>query len=61
VTRYALSSEARQDIEVIRAHYLKDANARVARRVLGEITKAFEFLAANPGIGHLRTDLTGRS
>ncbi|HVC62235.1 MAG TPA: type II toxin-antitoxin system RelE/ParE family toxin [Acetobacteraceae bacterium] len=33
--------------------------SRCARRVLGEITSAFQFLAANPGIGHLRTDLTG--
>ena len=37
---------------------MKEANARVARYVLGEVTHAFQFLAAHPGIGHLRTDLT---
>jgi plasmid stabilization system protein ParE len=61
VSRYALSSEAHQDIQEIRAYYLKAAGARVARRVLGEITNAFQLLAANPGIGHLRADLTGEN
>lgn len=56
--RYVLSAEARQDIEEIRAYYFREANARVARHVVGEITRAFQFLAVHPGIGHLRTDLT---
>jgi plasmid stabilization system protein ParE len=59
VKRYALSSEAQQDLQEIRAYYLKAANAPVARRVLGEITDAFVFLAANPGVGHSCADLTG--
>lgn len=55
---YALSLEARQDLHDIRAYYLKEANARVSRFVLREITRNFRLLAANPGIGHLRPDLT---
>ena len=56
--RYALSSEAQQDLRDIRAYYLKEANARVARYVIREITSAFEFLAVTPGAGHSRSDLT---
>ena len=55
---YVLSREAQQDLQEIRAYYLKQANARVARYVLGEITQAFRFLAATPGAGHARDDLT---
>jgi len=58
VKRYALSSEAQQDLHQLRAYYLKNAGARVALHVSTEITKAFGFLAATPGIGHARPDLT---
>jgi plasmid stabilization system protein ParE len=55
---YSLSSDAQQDLEDIRAYYLKHADARVARYVAREITAGFRFLAATPGAGHARTDLT---
>ncbi len=57
---YALSAEAEQDLQEIRAYYLKKvgAGARVARYVGREITAAFEFLATTPGAGHARPDLT---
>jgi plasmid stabilization system protein ParE len=58
VAGYVLSQEAQQDLQEIRAYYLKVANARVARYVLGEIARAFRFLAATPGAGHTRDDLT---
>ncbi len=56
--RYILSTEAKRDIEQIRDYYLEEAGAQVARHVLGQITKAFRFLAASPGAGHRRDDLT---
>ena len=56
--RYILSPEAKRDIEQIRAYYLDEAGAQVARHVLGQITKALRFLAASPGAGHRREDLT---
>lgn len=56
--RYRLSPEAQQDIQEIRAYCLKEADARIARHVLGEIEKAFQFLATTPGAGHARADLT---
>ena len=55
---YILSPEAQQDITDIRAFYMKEAGARVARYVLAEINRAFRFLAATPGAGHSRADLT---
>ncbi len=55
---YVLSSEAEQDLREIGAYYLKKAGARVARHVSGEITSAFRLLAATPGAGHTRADIT---
>jgi toxin ParE1/3/4 len=55
---YILSPEAQQDIIDIRAFYMKEAGARVARYVLADITRGFRFLAGTPGAGHSRTELT---
>ncbi len=57
---YVLSAEAEQDLQDIRTYYLKKigAGARVARHVSRNVTAAFEFLAATPGAGHARPDLT---
>ena len=55
---YILSPEARADLAEIRDYYLDRADARVARYVLGEITRAFRLLGNSPGIGHSREDLT---
>jgi len=49
VRGYFLSEEAELDLKEIRAYYLQEANARVARYVLNEITRAFRFLVVNPG------------
>lgn len=57
-SRYILSPEAERDIEQIRDYYLDEAGAQVARYVLAQITKALRFLAATPGAGHRRDDLT---
>ena len=56
--RYVLSQEAQADLREIQAYYLRQANAQTAQYVLGAITRAFRFLAATPGAGHSRTDLT---
>jgi plasmid stabilization system protein ParE len=57
-TRYVLSPEARRDIEQIRDYFVEEAGAKVARHVLGQITKALHFLAETPRAGHRRDDLT---
>ena len=56
--RYQLSPEAQQDLTDIKAYYLAQSGARVTRYVIGELTQAFQFLAATPGAGHKREDLT---
>jgi toxin ParE1/3/4 len=58
VKRYQLSPEAQQDLTEIKAYYLGQTGVRVARYVTGELTRAFQFLAATPGAGHKREDLT---
>lgn len=56
--RYHLSPEAQQDLIDIKAYYLSRSGVRVARYVRSELTRAFQFLAATPGAGHKREDLT---
>jgi antitoxin ParD1/3/4/toxin ParE1/3/4 len=58
VTRYRLSPEAQGDLTDIKQYLVGEAGARLARYVLGEIRNALQFLAANPGAGHSRVDLT---
>lgn len=58
MTRYILSPEAVEDIGEIRSYLLEEATVSVARYVLRELRKHIEFLAKNPGSGHLRKDLT---
>jgi len=61
VKRYRLSPEAQQDVTDIKQYYLDQTGVRVARYVTGELTRAFQFLAATPGAGHKREDLTDRA
>ncbi len=56
--RYRLSPEAQEDLMAIREYYASEAGPAVARHVLGEIGRALRFLAATPGAGHSRTELT---
>lgn len=56
--RYTLSPEAERDIEQIRDYNLDEAAPGVARHVLARIATALRFLAATPGAGHRRDDLT---
>lgn len=55
---YILSPEAQRDIQAIRAYYLDEAGAKVARYVLREIALGFRIPASTPGVGHIRDDLT---
>ncbi len=58
MTRYRLSPEAEGDLDDIKQYYVQQGGVRVARYVLQEIRNALRFLAANPGAGHTRADLT---
>jgi antitoxin ParD1/3/4/toxin ParE1/3/4 len=58
LTRYRLSPEAQGDLTDIKHYLMGEGGARLARYVLAEIRSALQFLAANPGAGHRRDDLT---
>ena len=55
---YRLSPLAQQDIKDIRAYYLDEAGASVARHVLRALGNGFRLVGDAPGIGHSRLDLT---
>lgn len=58
MARYILSPAAERDLDRIQEHYIRTAGTRVARRVLRELRRNMRLLAATPGAGHLRQDLT---
>ncbi len=58
MTRYRLSPEAQNDLIDIKGYLIQEGSLRIARYVLGEIRRKFQFLADNPAAGHSRTDLT---
>jgi toxin ParE1/3/4 len=58
VSRYRLSPEAARDLEDIKLYLVEQAGPTVARYVLRRLRQAMMFLAATPGVGHKRSDLT---
>ena len=56
--RYLLAPEAQKDLREIRRYLLKEAGLSVSRHVLRKINQSLRFLAATPGAGHVRQDLT---
>jgi plasmid stabilization system protein ParE len=56
---YFYSREARLDLFEIWEHIAKD-NVDAADRVEAEILNLVAMLAPNPGLGHLRNDLTSK-
>jgi antitoxin ParD1/3/4/toxin ParE1/3/4 len=58
VTRYCLSPEAESDLDEIKRYLTEQSSGGVARYALREIRLALRFLAATPGAGHKRADLT---
>ena len=58
--RIRLSPEAERDLEDIKDHLLREASPTIARLILRELRGAVRFLAANPGAGHSRSDLTDK-
>jgi plasmid stabilization system protein ParE len=60
MSRYALTTEAQEDLRGIRQHLIEEAGSRVACYVLTKFVASFRVLASTPSIGHLREDLTTR-
>jgi toxin ParE1/3/4 len=58
--RYVLAPEAAQDIFEIWLYIREHSSTEVAAEVESAILDTIALLAANPGIGHFREDLTGQ-
>jgi plasmid stabilization system protein ParE len=59
MTSYILAPEALQDLQEL-WDYIATENLDAADRVIDTLFAAFERLAAMPGLGHTREDLTDR-
>lgn len=57
MTNYTIAPAAAGDLGEI-ADYIAKESPAAAHRVMDAIFETFESLAARPGIGHLRSDLT---
>jgi len=58
VKSYQLTTDAEQDIDIIKIHLLGQGGPPLVRHVLGKIQASFELLGNMPGVGHSRKDLT---
>ena len=54
---YRLGREARRDLHEI-WDYIAADSADAADRSIARLLECFDLIARNPGVGHLRTDLT---
>ncbi len=57
---FVLSFEAREDLLDIESYIAAD-NPRAAARVIDDMFDAFAKLSRNPGLGHVRRDLTAQA
>ena len=58
MTRFLVAPAAQADIEAI-TEKIAGEDPKTAEKFLGEVYRAFDFLADNPDAGHKRPDLTG--
>lgn len=58
--RFVLSRDAERDLDQIKQYLVAEAGVRVARRVIREIRSGCALVAADPGVGHSRQDLSDR-
>jgi toxin ParE1/3/4 len=58
--RFVLTRPAERDLDHIKSYLVEKAGPIVARRVMKDIRSALNLLGGQPGIGHVREDLTNR-
>jgi plasmid stabilization system protein ParE len=58
--RYRLATPAKRDLVKILEYLVQNAGGRVALDVESRLRKTFQLVAARPGVGHTRTDLTSK-
>ncbi|SPE36897.1 conserved hypothetical protein [Candidatus Sulfopaludibacter sp. SbA6] len=57
---FILSPEAERDLDIIKNYLLEEAGPRVARHVMRQLREGMRLVGKNPGLGHVREDLTGK-
>jgi antitoxin ParD1/3/4/toxin ParE1/3/4 len=55
---FALTRAAERDLDQIKDFLVEKAGPTITRRVLKEIRQTMTLIGANPGVGHVREDLT---
>lgn len=60
MNRFVLTEPARRDLDQIKSFLLDKAGPTITRRVVKDIRAALKLLGKQPGVGHVREDLTGR-
>jgi plasmid stabilization system protein ParE len=55
---FVVSPNAADDLEDIWSYLAEKASEEIAKRMIEKIVQSFAKLADDPGIGHLRKDLT---
>jgi len=58
VREYRLTTPAKRDLTGILNYLVREAGGKIALRAESEFRAVFRAVAANPGLGHLRQDLT---
>jgi plasmid stabilization system protein ParE len=58
VSRYLVTPEAKNDLDIIKTWLVGEGGPRLARHVLRRTQHGMNVIGATPGIGHARQDLT---
>ena len=58
--RFVLTRSAERDLDHLRTYLIEKSGPRVARRILKDIRRGLVLLGSEPGVGHVREDLTDR-
>jgi antitoxin ParD1/3/4/toxin ParE1/3/4 len=61
VLEYRLTTPAKRDLAGILNYLVREAGGKIAVRTEAELRAGFQAIAMNPGLGHLRQDLTEHS
>src|SRR5258708_25163305 len=58
--RFVLTKPAERDLDEIKNYLVEKAGPAIARRVMKDIRSGLVLLGSEPGVGHVREDLTSQ-
>ena len=58
--RFVLTGPAERDLDQIKSFLIEKAGPAITRKVFQDIRNALKLLGNEPGLGHVREDLTSR-